>query len=149
MVRVNIINQNRKKPIDKAAILKAAKFTVTHIKPLCNVHINLVYVSDTEIKKLNKKFKKRDVATDVLCFTYNDTLPWEKIKTFLNADIYISSDRAKAQAKVFKTLPEEELFLYTVHGILHMLGYKDYTKQEFEAMKKKQEEILNKFLGKK
>ena len=60
----------------------------------------------------------------------------------LFADIVISTDRAISNAKIFKTSPLYELYLYVVHGVLHILGYDDKTKKDRLLMRKREESLL-------
>ncbi|NQT06598.1 MAG: rRNA maturation RNase YbeY, partial [Candidatus Omnitrophica bacterium] len=57
-------------------------------------------------------------------------------------DIAISLDAAERQAQIFKSTPKEELKLYLVHGVLHLLGYDDLTKAGFKMIAKRQAELL-------
>jgi probable rRNA maturation factor len=77
-------------------------------------NINIVLVNDSYIKKLNKQFLGRNRPTDVLSFPLEDELLGE---------IYISWDRARAQAKEQKITTGQEICNLIEHGILHLLGY--------------------------
>ena len=77
-------------------------------------NINIVFVRDTYIKKLNKEFLGRNRPTDVLSFPLKDKLLGE---------IYISLDRARVQAKEQKITAGQEICNLIEHGILHLLGY--------------------------
>lgn len=65
--------------------------------------------NDAELQELNKRFRGKDYATDVLSF------PSER-------DIAISLDRARAQAKEWNHKPEDEIRILMLHGILHLQG---------------------------
>lgn len=97
--------------------------------------LSIAFVSDAEIRKFNKKYKGKNCATDVLAFSMNEGM------NFLG-DIIISSDAARRQARVFNSNFSRELKLYVIHGLLHLLGYDDETKKDFESMKKRQERFL-------
>ncbi|HID93132.1 MAG TPA: rRNA maturation RNase YbeY, partial [bacterium (Candidatus Stahlbacteria)] len=86
------------------------------------------FVDDTYIKDLNKKYKKREYPTDVLCFEVATEFP----KKTLLGDIYISVDRAKEQAQKIGEDLDRELARLLIHGILHLLGYnhKDMSTKE-------------------
>jgi probable rRNA maturation factor len=93
--------------------------------------ITVCFVSDRVIRKLNRDFHGRDLATDVLAF--NIGTPEE----FL-ADIVISTDTAFANAAEFHTRPLYESYLYLIHGILHLFGYDDLTPKKRAAMRRKE-----------
>lgn len=93
-------------------------------------------MGDTKIRSLNKKFLKKDRPTDVLAFDLSG--PNDMI-----ADIIVSSGTAIRNAKVFGTDPRYELYLYVVHGALHLLGYDDKTVKGRKAMEFKASKILS------
>ncbi len=100
----------------------------------------LVFVSNPKIKALNKKYLKRNHATDVLAFDLSDgALPAKK---HLQGDIIISTDAVIANARKFKTSLRYELALYIVHGILHLLGYDDHAAKDITRMRKKEQELM-------
>jgi probable rRNA maturation factor len=101
------------------------------------VKISLAFVNKEEIKKLNKKFRKKNKATDVLSFNLNepDCL----------GEIVICLDIVKENAKKYGVSAKQETIKVFVHGILHLLGY-DHEKTEKEAkiMEKRQDLYLSK-----
>lgn len=86
-----------------------------------------------QIRTLNKKYLNHDFPTDVITFNYTKT----------SGDIAISLDAVKENAKIYNTEPKDELLLYIIHGILHLLGYEDNTRKSKERMFKKQTEIFD------
>jgi rRNA maturation RNase YbeY len=72
--------------------------------------------------------------------SFDITEPEDPKKLF--ADIFISTDRAIANARVYKTKPLFELYLYVIHGILHILGYDDKKRTDRLRMQKKEKQIL-------
>ena len=95
-------------------------------------------MSDEQIRQLNLFYLGRYCTTDVISF---DILNRKKE---LVADIAISTDTAARNAKIFKTSCQYELYLYLVHGILHLLGYDDNTIRKRDLMQKKTQTILSK-----
>ena len=91
--------------------------------------ISLAFVGKAEIKKINKKFRKKNRATDVLSFELNDGN--------LLGEIIICPEVVKEN--------KENIIEVFVHGILHLCGY-DHEKSEKEAedMERKQEYYLSK-----
>jgi rRNA maturation RNase YbeY len=76
--------------------------------------LNIIFVNDSYIQKLNKEFLGRSRPTDVLAFPIG-------MQTW--AEIYISRERAKIQAKEYKISAVQEICNLIEHGILHLLGY--------------------------
>lgn len=60
----------------------------------------------------------------------------------ISADIAVSSDTAIRNARLFRTSPLYELHLYVVHGVLHILGYRDNTAGKRKHMQERAESIL-------
>ncbi|MDP8260271.1 MAG: rRNA maturation RNase YbeY [Candidatus Gygaella obscura] len=96
---------------------------------------SIVFVDNRFIKRLNKDFLKAKQSTDVLAFNCD-------IKTYLG-DVIISVETAKQNALKYNSTFFKEIILYVIHGLLHLQGFKDYTKGEFMRMDKKQQSILN------
>jgi probable rRNA maturation factor len=70
--------------------------------------------SDDELRRLNREFRKKDYATDVLSFPSG-------LDDFLG-EIAISADRAKQQATGFNHTQADEVRILMLHGMLHLLG---------------------------
>ena len=110
--------------------------------------LSIVFVSHQKIRALNKKYLKRNYVTDVLAFDLKDNeFPKQMSKT-LTGDIIISTDAALKNVNTFQTTLSQELVLYIVHGILHLLGYDDHKPADVKRMRRKEQDIL-KSLGKK
>lgn len=100
---------------------------------LSNKTLGVTFVNDTAIKKLNRQYRQKDKATDVLSFPMDDDL--------LLGDIVISVDTAKRQAKELKrTLHSQSLFLI-IHGLLHLIGYDHINDSDWKKMKVKEDEL--------
>lgn len=101
--------------------------------------INVIFVDEKEMQRLNKEYRNIDDVTDVLSFNLN-------AEGFLG-EIYICSQYIKKTVEKY----EEELLRVIIHGILHLLGYEhkakldDISKQK-EDMFVKQEKILENVL---
>jgi len=102
--------------------------------------VTLLIAGDAHITRLNRKYLKRQGATDVMAFSMREGkrlhAPGEAL-----GDVVISVDRARAQAGRFGNTFRKELALYAVHGVLHLTGFKDGSKQ----MEKLQERIADEF----
>ena len=117
------------------------KFNVDELnkiyKHLTNKDIELILTTDEEIKELNKIYRNKDKATDVLSF------PLENVPQMPLGSIVISIDTAKKGAKEFGHSIEDEIKLLFIHGLLHLLGY-DHEIDNGE-MREKEKEIIEKF----
>jgi rRNA maturation RNase YbeY len=101
--------------------------------------INFIFCTDQYLLGLNKKHLNHDTLTDIITFEYNP--PGQA----LLSDIYISVERVKENALVFKTSFSRELHRVIFHGVLHLCGYKDKKPEESKLMRLKEEEYLKKW----
>ncbi|MDQ2948470.1 MAG: rRNA maturation RNase YbeY [Acidobacteriota bacterium] len=78
---------------------------------------------DDELRRLNREFRKKDYATDVLSFPSSDgRQPGLPDTDAMVGDIAISLDRAEQQARVMNHSTEQELRILMLHGVLHLTG---------------------------
>lgn len=97
--------------------------------------ISYIFCSDEQLLKINKEFLNHDYYTDIITFDYSET-------DVVSGDLFISIERIKDNAKTLKTSYQEELHRVIIHGVLHLLGYKDKTEVESENMRKLEDECL-------
>jgi probable rRNA maturation factor len=97
--------------------------------------VSVVFCSDTYLLELNKRHLQHDFFTDIITFDYSDG---DRVA----GDLFVSVDRVYENADVYKVSRETELNRVSVHGILHLLGYKDKTPQEATVMREKENEAL-------
>jgi len=100
----------------------------------------LVYVfcNDEYLLKKNIQFLNHNTLTDVITFDYSE----DKI---ISGDILISTERVVENAKIFNVNYLTELQRVMVHGLLHLLDYKDKIKKDANTMREKENYYLNKF----
>ena len=106
-----------------------------------NTFVSILFVSKAEIKKLNRQYFRKNRITDVIALEYkkNDSF----YKDYLG-DIIIAPEIAKSNAAIYGVKFFDELSLYVIHGILHLLGYDDTTAALKKRIEKKQQEIIAK-----
>ena len=92
--------------------------------------LSIIFVDDEKLKKMKKKYFNQDLYTDVIAFNLSDD------KSKLDGEIYISFDAIKINSELYKTNINNELQRIVVHGILHLMGYEDNTKDKKEEMTK-------------
>jgi rRNA maturation RNase YbeY len=81
-------------------------------------------------------YLKHNTYTDILTFDNSE-------KAFsLEGDIFISIDRVRENAKVHAQDEDSELSRVLAHGLLHLMGYKDKSKEEASLMRTKEEEAI-------
>lgn len=123
-------NLNKKFRINEVLVGRLAD-KIAGILKRAPSEIEIVFLSDRAIRSVNKRFKGRDRATDVLSFDLDGTV-----------EILISSDTALKNSRVFGVSCGEELIRYVVHGMLHVSGYDDRTVSQKRRMFRKEGDIL-------
>lgn len=121
------------------------------------IKVNLSFVDEKTIRKLNKDTRNIDKVTDVLTYPYIELKPKEKLKLsdykldidpddnrLLIGDIYICTKRAKEQSVEYGHSLNREICFLFCHGMLHILGYDHIKKEDEEVMTRLQSEILDK-----
>lgn len=98
--------------------------------------IVFIFCKDSYLLKKNIQFLKHDTLTDVITFDYCEGKQ-------ISGDILISIDRIKENSRIFETDFLNELDRIMVHGLLHLLGYKDKTKKEAKLMSSKEDFYLS------
>jgi len=107
---------------------------------IAGADLSVAIVSDARIKALNQKYLKHHYATDVLAFNFaKDGTPCARD---LCGEVIVSADTARRQAKVFGTTVADELLLYIIHGILHLLGFDDHSAKDITRMRAKEKAVL-------
>ena len=118
-----------------------------------NAYLSVNFVSDEQIKRLNREFRKIDKVTDVLSFPNLQKKAEESLKNFQSdadfdtnmlflGDVVISKNVAKTQAREFGHSMKREVCFLALHGLLHLLGYDHIEKDDEKIMNKLQDEIL-------
>ncbi|HLM46598.1 MAG TPA: rRNA maturation RNase YbeY [Myxococcaceae bacterium] len=105
----------------------------------CELSISLV--GDHAIRRLNRTWRKKDKATDVLSFPAGDAPKGTPGPRQLG-DVVISLDTAKRQAKEYERTLESEVARYLAHGVLHLLGYDHERPRDAQKMARTEERLL-------
>lgn len=137
MITILIKNLQKKIPIDQAKIKRTVLKIISKEGLPKNSEVNLSFISDARIKRLNSLYHGRDSATDVLAF---DLGCRGKQRV---CDIYISADTAVRNSRRYSSRPAAELLLYVIHAMLHIAGYDDHKSGDIELMRKKEQVYLN------
>ena len=96
--------------------------------------LNIVLCTDEYLHALNVEFLDHDTLTDIITF------PSETED--LSGDIFISLDRIKENANIYRVDLSNELHRVIIHGVLHMCGYEDKSQEQRLEMRQKEEESL-------
>jgi probable rRNA maturation factor len=98
--------------------------------PKSRIEISVLFCGDGAIRTLNRRYRRRDRATDVLAFPAGDG--------GLLGDIVISVPYAARQARQSGTPKSSEIGRLLLHGLLHLFGYDHETDEgEMDALEAK------------
>lgn len=98
--------------------------------------LNYVFCSDEYLYQMNRDYLKHDSYTDIITFDNSEK------KGDIEGDIFVSIDRVRENAKTHTQEVETEMNRVLAHGLLHLMGYKDKTKEEAALMRLKEEESI-------
>ncbi|RIJ37633.1 rRNA maturation RNase YbeY [Pontibacter oryzae] len=100
---------------------------------------NLTYIfcSDDYLHEINLEYLDHDTLTDIITFNNADE------DGIVEGDIFISIDRVRDNATDHGTSFEDELHRVLIHGVLHLLGFKDKSEEEEALMRKEEDSSLS------
>lgn len=99
--------------------------------------LTYVFCSDDYLHKMNVEYLTHDTLTDIITFNTADE------NGIIEGDVFISIDRVRDNASDAGTSFEDELHRVIIHGVLHLLGFKDKSEQEAALMRKEEDSSLS------
>ena len=101
--------------------------------------LNFIFCNDDYLSQLNLKYLGRDYLTDVIAFEHDSAYGG------FNGDIYISVQRTRENARIFNVSYRDELLRVMIHGVLHLVGYKDKTDSQKRSMRSVEDRYIGLF----
>lgn len=98
-------------------------------------NINYVFCNDEEILALNRQYIGHDYYTDHIGFDYS-------AGDILSGDIYVGIETVQTNAELFGKTYDDELHRVIIHGLLHLVGFKDKNDDERAVMETAEDEAL-------
>lgn len=102
-----------------------------------NITLNYIFCDDEYLLEINKEHLNHDYYTDIITFDYCD-------EENTSGDLFISIDRVKDNAKQLNIEFNEELKRVIIHGLLHLIGFKDKTEEDASIMRENENKCLSK-----
>ena len=102
--------------------------------------LSYIFCNDSDLLKINKEYLNHSTLTDIITFDLS-----EKTSPGIEGDIFISIERVKENARTFKVPFTLELKRVMIHGLLHLMGYKDKTSAQIAEIRKKEDAYLSLF----
>ena len=145
MNKIEIFNQTEEE-VKELETVEKVLYSALEKEHMENTSFNLIIVDNNYIHELNKNYRHIDRETDVITFALEDEdtviIPDEER---ILGDVYISLDKAMAQADEYGHSFLREICFLAVHGFYHLLGYDHMTEYDEKVMFAKQEEVLNSY----
>ena len=98
--------------------------------------VAVIFCSDNYILDVNIKYLQHDYYTDIITFDYCEG-------NRLSGDLFISVDSVRENASFYGTEFADELNRVIVHGLLHLIGYDDYSEEDITTMRAKENYYLS------
>jgi probable rRNA maturation factor len=136
LMKISVRNIQDSLRIDAAFIKRMIRYVLKEERVTGAGEIALYVADDREICRLNKTYLGKNRPTDVIAFNLSGD------GAGLHGDIIVSAETARAYSRKFRTKPAYELYLYVIHGILHVLGYDDRTERQRSKMHRRELELL-------
>ena len=121
-------------PKNKTEIKKWIKIIISQNNCLSG-DINYIFTSDEQLHKMNLEYLNHDYLTDIITFDYSKN-------NTVNGDIFISIERVMENAEAYHVSFGHELKRVIIHGVLHLIGYKDKTEVESQLMRELEDKAL-------
>ena len=99
-----------------------------------------MFVSDDELLEMNRQFLQHDYYTDIITFDHGT----ERKK--ISGELYMSLDRIKENAILHREKYSTEFYRVIAHGVLHIIGFQDKTKNEKISMRVFENQFLDVYL---
>jgi rRNA maturation RNase YbeY len=112
-------------------------FSVIHGENIHCSNVTVIWVSDEALLGMHVQYLDDPTYTDIMTFNLGD-------EDEIDAELYVSVDRAIDHAEKFSVSVENELSRLLIHGMLHLAGYDDHEEEDYKLMKIKEEKYLNK-----
>ncbi|MEM7783669.1 MAG: rRNA maturation RNase YbeY [Planctomycetota bacterium] len=100
--------------------------------------ISVALVDDPSIRQLNLQYLQHDYETDVISFVLDESTEFRS----LSGQLVVSTDTAFRFASELNCPWQDELLLYVVHGMLHLVGYRDKNPQQVSEMRQQEKKYL-------
>lgn len=132
-------NAVRGSGVDGRQLVATAKMLL-HAIGRDDASLSLALVNDAAIRALNREYRGKDTATDVLSFPLDDSPAVQRGEVLLG-DVVISVDTARRQAADYDAPLQRELYRLLIHGILHLFGHDHVRAAERRVMEREERRL--------
>ncbi len=144
MIKLHIDNQTNYKFEYEKIFKKIVKYVGQQFNVYDDIEIGLIIIDNKAIKKMNRDFRGKDYATDVLSFPIGGLRLGKQIGHYIMGDVFISFEKILEQSKEFGHSEEREWTYLFTHGILHLFGLDHMEQNEEKYMNGLANVVMNK-----
>jgi probable rRNA maturation factor len=138
MIDIAVNNQQSSMEIDAQRLTSAARKILEELGPP-SCQLSIAVVDNESIHALNRQYLQHDYATDVLSFLL------EEDEKQLEGEVIVSAEMAQEQCQGFGWTADNELLLYVIHGVLHLVGLDDRDDEARAEMRAAEKRFLASF----
>lgn len=135
--RIHVYNRQKDLPISSAAVKDIMRL-VLDLEKAEYQEISIYFASVKKICALHQEFFQDPTPTDCISFP---------IDAVFLGEVFVCPKVAIQYAQKSQTDPYEEVALYIIHGLLHLLGYDDLTAPERRIMRKKEKKCMSRCIA--
>lgn len=136
MDNITFFNEDINYEVEQSDLVKDWINTVIKKYNFELIEINYILCSDEYLHKINMEYLDHDTYTDIITFDNSE------YENEIESDIFVSIDRIKENASTLNTTEKDEFHRVLIHGILHLLGFKDKSEEDAKNMRKLENEQL-------
>lgn len=101
------------------------------------IDLNIIFCTDDELLNINKEYLNHNYYTDIITFSIDEN------HKQIEAELYISIDRVEDNARQLNIAFYNELHRVIIHGVLHLCGYSDKSKEDELSMRERESFYLS------
>lgn len=126
--------------VDEDEIRRLVSMTV-RVERVSIDYLGIILCERPQHLELHRRFLGDPSPTDVLAFDF------EPSSGKIDGEVYVDLDTANERHREFDSTFREEVLRYVLHGVLHLIGYRDKNSADAEKMRERQETLIRRFLG--
>lgn len=146
MFKFELVN-NPSFQLDNEVISNIMESVERSVSASQNWILNIVFVGDEYMKKLNLEYRWKNSTTDVLSFHYFDDFSWVW-EDEVSWEILLSESKILLQAKEYGLWEKKETYKLIIHSALHILGYDHEEDDDYKEMQSLEDKIWQEIFGK-
>lgn len=139
--KVIFLGKRKNRPVIQKRCFVSVIKTISEEKRKRFESLQYVFMDDDSLLKINQQFLNHNTYTDIITFDLSENAG-------IVGEIYISLERVQENATTFGAAYKEEFLRVLFHGALHLLGYKDKTTKDKQAMREAETYCINLYLEK-